>query len=87
MWYFTLRQAARKLGLPATTLSTYLTTGKIPKPKSMTSGAMTIHLWTADDLENARKLLPKIKNGRKTRYQKQKNKPRANKPVPNKKKK
>jgi len=37
-------------------------------------------------IERVRKLLPKIKNGRKTRYQKQKNKPQAKKPVPHKKK-
>jgi len=35
---------------------------------------MTLHLWTEADIERVRKLLPKIKNGRKTRYQKQKGK-------------
>jgi len=32
---------------------------------------MTLHLWTEKDIERARKLLPKIANGRKTRHQKQ----------------
>ena len=29
-----------------------------------------MHLWSEADIERVRKLLPKIKNGRKTRYQK-----------------
>jgi hypothetical protein len=31
---------------------------------------MTLHLWTEAEIEHVRKLLPKIANGRKTRYQK-----------------
>jgi MerR HTH family regulatory protein len=64
------RQAARKLGVPVTTLSTYITVGKIPTPKSITTGGITVYLWTDADIEKVRKLLPKIANGRKTRYQK-----------------
>jgi len=64
------RQAARKLGIPETTLSTYLRAGKIPEPQSIIAGNMKIYLWTDADIERARKLLPKIANGRKTRYQK-----------------
>ena len=30
-----------------------------------------MHVWTADQIELVRKLLPKIKNGRKTRWSKQ----------------
>ena len=30
-----------------------------------------MHLWTEAEIENVRKLLPKIANGRKTRYKKQ----------------
>jgi hypothetical protein len=29
-----------------------------------------VHLWTERDIERVRKLLPKIKNGRKLRYKK-----------------
>jgi len=47
----------------------------------VTSGKMTLHLWTEQEIENVRKLLPKIANGRKTRYsklrEKQKAQPRA----------
>lgn len=54
------------------TLSRYISLKKIPKPQSVTSGGMTVHLWTEEEIENVRKLLPKIANGRKTRYQKKK---------------
>jgi len=81
------RQAAAKLGITHAALSKYIKAGKIPAPKSVTSGRMTLHLWSEKEVESIRKLLPKIKNGRKTRYQKQKNKPQAKKPVPHNKKK
>jgi hypothetical protein len=57
---------------------------------------MTIHLWTEEEIEHVRKLLPKIANGRKTRYKKQsaisnqqsaKTKAQARVPVPQKKRK
>jgi len=70
MTTYSLLEAARRLKIPASTLSTYLSAKKIPAPKTITSGRMTIHLWTEEDIERVRQLLPKIKNGRKTRYQK-----------------
>jgi len=83
---YSTRQAAAKLGIPIGTLSHYIVHSKVPKPKSLTTGRITVHIWSERDIERVRKLLPKIKNGRKTRYQKQKNKPQAKKPVPHKKK-
>ena len=68
----TSSRVAKRLGLPVTTLSTYLSTVKVPKPASVTSGRITIYLWTQAEIERVRKLLPKIKNGRKTRYGKKK---------------
>ena len=70
--------------------------GKLPMPKSITTGEITVHLWTDEDIERVRELLPKIKNGRKTRYKKQsveaktktkKHKPRPRAAVPHKKRK
>ena len=52
------------------TLSRYISTGKIPAPKTVMLAGMPIHAWTEQEVEKARKLLPKIANGRKTRYQK-----------------
>jgi hypothetical protein len=79
------RQAARRLGLHVATLSKYLVQGKLPSPKSVITGDIKVYLWTDQDIERARELLPKIKNGRKTRYQKKKG-TQARVPVPHKKK-
>jgi predicted DNA-binding transcriptional regulator AlpA len=64
------RQAAQKLGITHAALSKYISAKKIPAPQSVTSGGMTIHLWTEAEIEHVRQLLPKIANGRKTRYKK-----------------
>jgi hypothetical protein len=74
---YSSRQAAKKLGLPVSTLGTYLAAGKVPAPKSVTTGDITVYLWTKADIEHVRKLLPKIANGRKTRYQKLREKQKA----------
>jgi predicted DNA-binding transcriptional regulator AlpA len=63
-------EAAKKLGLAASTLSRYIILGKIPAPKIVTAGLSTVHAWTEEEIEAVRKLLPKLKNGRKTRYKK-----------------
>ncbi|HLJ26228.1 MAG TPA: hypothetical protein VKY85_05920 [Candidatus Angelobacter sp.] len=67
---YSSRQAAQLLRRPVATLSKYIVQGKIPAPKSVTTGGITVHLWTDEDIERVRELLPKIKNGRKTRYKK-----------------
>jgi hypothetical protein len=67
---FSTRDAAKQLSLTAATLSRYIAAKKIPAPKTVTTGGITVHLWTQRDIERARKLLPKIKNGRKHRYKK-----------------
>jgi predicted DNA-binding transcriptional regulator AlpA len=86
---FTTRAAAKKLGIPAPTLFHYIKVGKVPKPKAIESGDITIHLWTLDEIEHVRQLLPKIANGRKTRYSKlrEKQKAQLKKAVPRKPKK
>jgi len=68
---YSTRAAAKSLGIGEATLSQYIKLGKVPAPDAVTSGGMTIHLWTAEEIEHVRKLLPKIANGRKTRYKKQ----------------
>jgi hypothetical protein len=71
MTTFSTRQAAKQLGIDLATLSRYIRAKKVPAPKSATSGGMTIHFWTKAEIEHVRRLLPKIANGRKTRYKKQ----------------
>jgi excisionase family DNA binding protein len=67
---FSTREVAKKLGLQTRTLSRYVQAGKLPAPKMVNSGGMTLHLWTEKDVDRARELLPTIANGRKTRHQK-----------------
>jgi hypothetical protein len=67
---FSTRDAAKQLGLDVSTLSRYIAAKKVPAPKTLTTGGITVHIWTARDIERVRKLLPKIKNGRKHRYKK-----------------
>lgn len=64
----TSEKVAKMLGITGAALSKYLTAGKVPRPQSVTSGDITIYLWTEADVQRVRELLPKIKNGRKTRY-------------------
>jgi predicted DNA-binding transcriptional regulator AlpA len=67
---FSTQEVAKKLGIAGATLSRYISSGKVPTPKMLSSGGMTIHAWTEEEIENVRKRLPKIANGRKTRYKK-----------------
>ena len=86
---FSTRQAAKKLGVSHAALVRYMAAGKIPTPKAVQFGKFRAHLWTEEDIQHVRKLLPKIANGRKTRYQKlrEKQKAQAGVPVPHKKRK
>jgi excisionase family DNA binding protein len=65
---FSTRQAAKKLGVAVSTLSRYISERKIPAPRKVTIGELEVHSWTERDIERIRGILPKITNGRKTRY-------------------
>jgi predicted site-specific integrase-resolvase len=65
------REAAKKLGIDHSTLANYLVAGKVPAPETVKHGKRIIHIWTEAEIEHVRQLLPKIANGRKTRYKKQ----------------
>ena len=68
---FSTREAAKRLGITHAALSRYISAGKVPAPKTVEYGRFQVHAWTLADIENLRKLLPKIANGRKTRWQRQ----------------
>ncbi|MBZ5504782.1 MAG: hypothetical protein LAO78_04770 [Acidobacteriia bacterium] len=70
MALYSSRQAAKKLGIDIGTLSRYVSAGKVPAPATSTAGGMHVSLWTEAEIEHVRQLLPKIANGRKTRYSK-----------------
>ena len=74
MSIFSTRQAARKLGINAGTLSRYISLKKVPAPKTVRFGNLKVHAWSQKEIEVVRKLLPKIENGRHIRYKKQKKK-------------
>ena len=86
---YSTRQAAKELRISFPTLSRYIGARKIPVPPVQEIGGGKFRVWSEQDIERVRKLLPKIANGRKTRYQKlrKKQKAQAKKPVPRKPKK
>jgi predicted site-specific integrase-resolvase len=67
---YSTRQAAKKLGIGMTTLTRYIETGKISAPKATVIGRYEVRAWSDEDIERVRALLPRIANGRKTRYSK-----------------
>ena len=85
---YSTREAAKRLGIGLKTLARYIENGKVPPPKFLKAGKNTFHAWTEEEIEHVRQLLPKIANGRTTRYKKLKQgqKPPAGAPVPHKKK-
>jgi predicted DNA-binding transcriptional regulator AlpA len=83
------REAAQKLGIDHSTLAKYLADGKLQPPETITVGRRIVHMWTDAEIEQVRQLLPKIANGRKTRYSKlrEQQKAQAKSPAPRKTKK
>ncbi|MBZ5509223.1 MAG: hypothetical protein LAO78_27500 [Acidobacteriia bacterium] len=67
---FSNNEAAAMLGLDPSTLSRYIKAKKLPAPSIVEVGSASLHAWTEAEIENVRKLLPRIANGRKTRYSK-----------------
>ena len=77
-------QVAKKLGIGIATLTRHIQAGKVPAPPETMAGGMRMRLWSESDIERLKEALPKIANGRKTRYKnKTKAQPRA--AVPHKK--
>ena len=84
---YSTREAAKKVGITGVALGRYIKLGKISPPRQTVDVAgKSIHAWTDAEIEHVRKLLPKIANGRKTRYQKlrEKQKPQPGAAVPHK---
>jgi predicted DNA-binding transcriptional regulator AlpA len=89
MKQYSTREAAKKLGLDVRSIQRYITAGKIAAPPVQILGGGKFRVWTEPDIETVRQLLPKIANGRKTRYSKlrEKKKAQPKKAVPRKPKK
>jgi predicted DNA-binding transcriptional regulator AlpA len=86
---YSTTEAAKKLGIGLKTLARYIEQKKVPAPSFLKAGQRTNHAWTEEQIEHVRQLLPKIANGRKTRYSKLREKQEAQtkSPVPHKTKK
>ncbi len=86
---YSTREAAKHLGLDVRSIQRYITAGKISAPPVQNLGGGKFRVWTDQDIETVRQLLPKIANGRKTRYSKlrEKQKAQPKKAVPRKTKK
>jgi len=82
MTYFSTNQVAKKLGIGLTSLRRYIAKGKIPAPPATMIGGSELRAWTEGDIARVRALLPKIANGRKTRYQKRRKKQTGRKSKP-----
>ncbi len=89
MKLYSTNEASKQLGIGLKTLARYIEQGKVPAPQFLKAGKSTHHAWTEAEIEHVRQLLPKIANGRKTRYQKlrEKQKAQPKKAVPRKPKK
>ena len=74
------REAAKKMGISFASLNRYIAGRKIPLPPLVKVGGVSVRLWSKKDIEQVRALLPKIANGRKTRYQKKRKKQTTRKP-------
>ena len=77
---YSTQQAAKKLGIDARSLNRYIAAKKVPAPPLTRIGGIKVRLWADQDIAQIRRLLPKIANGRKTRYQKQRKQTKENKP-------
>jgi transposase len=76
------REAAKRLGISYETLAHYIAVGKVAAPEIAKVGKKVIHMWTDAEIEQVRQLLPKIANGRKTRYSKLREKQEAQTKLP-----
>lgn len=77
---YSTQQTAKKLGIDVRSLNRYIAAKKIRPPALSRVGGVKVRLWSDRDIKKVRQLLPKIANGRKTRYQKQRKQAKKNKP-------
>jgi excisionase family DNA binding protein len=89
MTQYSSREVAKRVKLHLGTLQRYIAEGKIPAPPLLQVGAGKLRIWSQDDVDKVLEALPKIANGRKTRYSKlrEKQKAQPKKTVPRKPKK
>jgi len=69
MSVYSSREAADRLGIHLRTLERYIAGKKIPYPQIQQLGGVRFRLWSDEDVEQIRQLLPTIKDVRRKRRQ------------------
>jgi hypothetical protein len=59
------REAAEALGIHHITLQRYVASKKVPAPGVRMVGGVRVRLWSTEDIERVRRVLPTIANGRR----------------------
>jgi hypothetical protein len=72
MKQYSTRDAAKKLGISFASMNRYIAGKKIPVPPLTEVASIVARLWSEEDIEKVRIILPKIANGRKMRHQRKK---------------
>jgi hypothetical protein len=62
---FSTREAAEKLGVTLLTLQRHVSAKTVDAPPLEKVGGVSVRLWTARDIEKARRFLAGVKPGRK----------------------
>jgi excisionase family DNA binding protein len=65
-------EVAKRIGVSRQTLQAWITVGKVAAPKTIAVGGMSVRMWTAVDIERARKFKGTLKPGPQTRPKKKK---------------
>jgi hypothetical protein len=63
--HFSTREAAKKLGVALLTLQRHVAARTVDAPPLVKVGGVSVRLWSPRDIEKARKVLAKIRPGRK----------------------
>ncbi len=85
MDFYSTDEAASRIGLSVTSLKRYIAAKKVPLPPARAH--IRARLWSDEDIQRVREVLPKIANGRKTRYSKKRSAVSVQQSVKTKKKK
>jgi excisionase family DNA binding protein len=64
---YTTGEAASEIGVSRQTLQSWIAGGKVPVPKAIEVGNVTVRLWTKADIERAKKFKGTLKPGPKAK--------------------
>jgi excisionase family DNA binding protein len=65
-------EAAKQIGVSRQTLQAWLAAGRFAAPKAIEVGGMSVRMWTAADVERARKFKGTLKPGPQAKAKKKK---------------